>query len=266
MCGIAGVWATRSEDTTQTVTEMIRLIQHRGPDGQGILAADETRQCVFGHARLAIVDLSPAGQQPMASASGRYVLAFNGEIYNHLELRAKLEAAGVAPAWRGHSDTESLLAAIEAWGLERAVIECVGMFAIALWDKADRNLTLVRDRFGEKPLYWAVTRRGIVFASELKALLGSGMLDHTRLSADAAAELLRFNKHPGPAHGDRRRLQARSRPHDAVRHAHVHARVAPLLARRRCLARRQGQAVPGLHRGRHRRGRAPAQALHSAAR
>ncbi len=198
MCGIAGLWTEQSEHAMQNVAEMIRIIQHRGPDAQGVLAADDTRQCVFGHARLAIVDLSPAGQQPMMSASSRYMLVFNGEIYNHQELRDRLQGEGAAPAWRGHSDTESLLAAIEAWGLERAISACVGMFAVALWDRQERRLTLVRDRFGEKPLYWAQTRRGIVFGSELKALLGSGMLDQPRLSTEAAAELLRFNNIPAP--------------------------------------------------------------------
>jgi asparagine synthase (glutamine-hydrolysing) len=124
----------------------------------------------LAHRRLAIVDLSAAGQQPMVSADGRWCLAFNGEVYNHLALRAELAAQGLAPAWRGHSDTETLLAAVSAWGLLPTLQRLVGMFAIALWDRSLRQLTLVRDRLGEKPLYYGVQRGTLLFGSELKAL------------------------------------------------------------------------------------------------
>src|SRR5690606_36176470 len=114
--------------------------------------------------------LSPAGHQPMVSASGRWVLAYNGEVYNHLALRQRLEGEGAAPAWRGHSDTETLLACIEAWGIESTLHASVGMFAIALWDRSERALVLARDRIGEKPLYYGWQGDTFLFGSELKAL------------------------------------------------------------------------------------------------
>ncbi|MDZ4326219.1 MAG: hypothetical protein U1A73_14585 [Pseudomonas sp.] len=134
-------------------TRMAQAITHRGPDDAGAWA-DASCGVAFGHRRLSIVDLSPAGHQPMVSGGGRYVIAFNGEIYNHLSLRDELQAVGAAPAWRGHSDTETLLAGFEAWGIETTLQKTVGMFAIALWDRKDQVLTLARDRFGEKPLYY----------------------------------------------------------------------------------------------------------------
>src|SRR5690606_4537640 len=108
----------------------------------------------LGHVRLAIIDLSEAGHQPMVSACGRYVVVLNGEIYNHLALRELLQVQSQAPDWRGHSDTETLLAAIAAWGLETTLRSLVGMFAFAVWDRDARTLSLARDRMGEKPLYW----------------------------------------------------------------------------------------------------------------
>ena len=154
---------------------MAQTIAHRGPDGAGIWV-DAQAGIAFGHRRLSIVDLSPAGQQPMASADGRYVIAFNGEIYNHLALRAALERGSPLPLgkgtgqWRGHSDTETLLAGFERWGIEVTLQRCVGMFAIALWDKVERRLTLARDRFGEKPLFYGWSQGAFLFGSELKAL------------------------------------------------------------------------------------------------
>lgn len=144
-------------------------IAHRGPDGDGVWS-DTEAGIALGHRRLAIVELSPLGHQPMASADGRWMLVFNGEIYNHFELRAELGAGGAAPEWRGHSDTETLAAAIAAWGLEKTLARAVGMFAIALWDRRDRVLHLVRDRFGEKPLYYGWVGGDFLFGSELKAL------------------------------------------------------------------------------------------------
>ena len=132
-------------------------IRHRGPDDAGAWA-DAQAGIALGHRRLSIVDLSAAGHQPMASDGGRYVLAFNGEIYNHLALRAELEGKGIA--WRGHSDTETLLAGFEAWGVEATLKKTVGMFAVSLWDKQERMLTLARDRFGEKPLYYGWVGQG----------------------------------------------------------------------------------------------------------
>lgn len=198
MCGIVGYWPTTGVTNALGVTrQMIETLRHRGPDGDG-LWQDGVEGPVLAHARLAIVDLSPAGAQPMHSATGRFCISFNGEIYNHAEIRSRLERENLVVAqWRGHSDTETLLAAIEAWGLEGALDAATGMFAVALWDGLQRRLTLVRDRFGEKPLYYAMTRSGLVFASELKALMQSGLIER-RLSRDAAAAMLRFNNIPAP--------------------------------------------------------------------
>ena len=154
MCGFAGFLtggALAADAARAQATAMADAIRHRGPDDGGVWL-DAPAGLALAHRRLAIVDLSAAGHQPMASASGRWVIAFNGEIYNHLSLRAELGSA--APAWRGHSDTETLLAAFEHWGVHDTLRRCVGMFALALWDKHARALYLARDRFGEKPLYY----------------------------------------------------------------------------------------------------------------
>lgn len=175
MCGITGIFLGRDSDTSllNAVTEMSDKLLHRGPDDSGIWV-EERFGLALGHRRLAILDPSPAGHQPMHSVCGRFVLAFNGEIYNHMLLRAELRTAGLEPVWRGHSDTETLLASIAAWGLEQTLKRCRGMFAISLWDHHRQTLTLARDRIGEKPLYYGWTGQGqeaaFVFASELKAL------------------------------------------------------------------------------------------------
>jgi asparagine synthase (glutamine-hydrolysing) len=159
---------------------MASAITHRGPDDAGVWC-DPKAGLALAHQRLAILDLSPAGHQPMVSSSGRYVIAFNGEIYNHLQLRRELERSALLQApWRGHSDTETLLAAIEAWGLEATLQRSAGMAAIALWDRREWVLWLARDRFGEKPLYWGwieqagaapgYGNRALAFGSELAAL------------------------------------------------------------------------------------------------
>ena len=167
MCGIAG--ALRPHDgadgLTKAVAAMADALTHRGPDARGTWI-DAAAGVGLGHRRLAILDLSEAGAQPMASPSGRFILAFNGEIYNHRDLRRMLSGQ----SWRGHSDTETLLAAIEAWGLEMSLERVVGMFAIALWDRERRELVLVRDRAGEKPLYYGWLDGTLLFGSELKAL------------------------------------------------------------------------------------------------
>jgi asparagine synthase (glutamine-hydrolysing) len=147
---------------------MCDRIQHRGPDSSGNWF-DGNAGIALGHQRLAIVDLSQEGRQPMMSESGRYVMVYNGEIYNHLEIRKQLEASG-KNFWRGHSDTESLLEAIDYWGLERALKASVGMFAIAIWDRQEKMLSLARDRIGEKPLYYGWQNGVLLFGSELKAL------------------------------------------------------------------------------------------------
>ena len=176
MCGLTGFWGpgNQTEDVLHDLARrMATTLHHRGPDHGGTWV-DPAAGLALGHRRLAILDLSPAGNQPMVSACGRYVLAFNGEIYNHLDLRAELAAMGSTSAWRGHADTETLLAAIGAWGLEATLQRAVGMFALALWDRRERTLVLARDRFGEKPLYYGWVGQGagraFAFASELKAL------------------------------------------------------------------------------------------------
>lgn len=170
MCGIAGFFGfNHLTDPVTTLERMTASLIHRGPDAQGIWL-DSDSQIALGHRRLAIVDLSAAGEQPMHSACGRYICVFNGEIYNHQALRSELEAQQLAPQWRGHSDTETLLACFAHWGIERSLQKTVGMFAIALWDKQERRLYLMRDRMGEKPLYYAWLGAQFAFASELKAL------------------------------------------------------------------------------------------------
>lgn len=167
---------------------------HRGPDDSGAWA-DEAARVWLGHRRLSILDLSPLGHQPMASAGGRYVIVFNGEIFNFVELRAELERAGAT--FRGHSDTEVILAAIECWGLERSLSRFVGMFAFALWDREDRALSLVRDRIGIKPLYYAYRGAQFAFASELSALRSLPWVD-TTLDRAAIAQYLRHLCVPAP--------------------------------------------------------------------
>lgn len=178
MCGISGLF-TQSRIDEAVVRRLVRPLEHRGPDAEGIWL-DGDAGIGFGHRRLSIVDLSAAGAQPMHSADGRLVLNLNGEIYNHAELRGALEAEHAVPdgGWRGHSDTEVFLQAIAHWGLERALARSVGMFAFALWDRKARTLRLVRDRFGEKPLYYGWCGGDLVFGSELKALRAHPRFDH----------------------------------------------------------------------------------------
>ncbi len=169
MCGIAGFLDRTTSDMEGVCAVMTGALAHRGPDDFGYWFQRDVG-LAMGHRRLSILDLSPAGHQPMGSASERYQLTLNGEIYNHVALRADLESSGVAPPWRGHSDTETLLAAIEAWGLRRALERSVGMFALALWDRKHRRLSLARDRAGEKPLYYGNSGCAFLYGSELKAL------------------------------------------------------------------------------------------------
>ncbi len=198
MCGLTGYWGASGDSETMRAIarRMADRLAHRGPDDHDTWC-DPDQGVAFGHRRLSIIDLSPAGHQPMHSASGRYVLAFNGEIYNYPELRATLKSAGQAPAWRGHSDTEVLLACMEAWGVQRALQASAGQFAFALWDRADRTLTFARDRFGEKPLYYGWQNGTLLFGSELKALAAHPAFER-RIDRDAIALLLRYNYIPAP--------------------------------------------------------------------
>jgi asparagine synthase (glutamine-hydrolysing) len=201
MCGIAGFvggqWG-RGAEVTAVLTRMNRCIRHRGPDYSDIWF-DEAARVAFAHNRLAIVDLSEAGNQPMTSASGRFVTVYNGEIYNHQAIRDELAASGGAPHWRGHSDTETLLAAIDAWGVRGALERSTGMFAFGLWDKAERTLTLARDRLGEKPLYYGRQDSGgpFLFGSELKALAAHPQF-RPDIDCGALTLLLRYNYIPAP--------------------------------------------------------------------
>ncbi|WP_067563873.1 asparagine synthase (glutamine-hydrolyzing) [Halofilum ochraceum] len=196
MCGIAGFWSSNSAPDAAVVERMARRIQTRGPDDAGTWT-DGSAGLAMSHRRLSILDFSPAGRQPMKSPCGRYVLVFNGEIYNHEDLRAQLEREGGYFAWRGHSDTETLLAALRHWGPPDALPRLNGMFALALWDTVERTLFLARDRMGEKPLYYGRSGDTFLFGSELKALAAHpewrGAVDREALSL-----YLRHNRVPAP--------------------------------------------------------------------
>jgi asparagine synthase (glutamine-hydrolysing) len=197
MCGIAGIVSaiTAVPNAADVVARMTGALLHRGPDSGGVWS-DVDAGVFFGHRRLAIVDLTADGQQPMLSASGRYVIVYNGEIYNFRELRAELEQAG--RAFRGHSDTEVMLVAIEQWGLRQAVLRFTGMFAFAVWDREQRQLHLVRDRIGEKPLYYGRHGGALLFASELKSLFAVPGF-RPGVDRDVLARFLRHNCVPGEA-------------------------------------------------------------------
>lgn len=173
MCGFAGAIDTtgqrRDDGLRAAVEAMTAVLRHRGPDDAGTWT-DQATGVALGFRRLAILELSSAGHQPFVSADGQWVLVFNGEIYNHAALRAELAATSGDRAWAGHSDTETILACFQSWGVKAALERTVGMFAFALWDRSARRLYLARDRFGEKPLYYGWTRSGFVFGSELSAL------------------------------------------------------------------------------------------------
>lgn len=194
MCGIAGIMGSSVDEVQSSVCQMVAAIRYRGPDDSGVWC-DERMGIGLGHARLSILDLSAEGHQPMLSSSGRYVLSYNGEVYNFAELRTELEVAGGMV--RGHSDTAVMLAAFEAWGVEKSIRRFVGMFAFALWDRVERQLILVRDRLGEKPLYYGWCGDTFLFGSELKALcahpLWRGDIDR-----GALASYLRYGYVPLP--------------------------------------------------------------------
>lgn len=200
MCGIVGFWDLKHQTPTQllesTLIGMRDTLVHRGPDGAGNWC-DATQGIGLAHRRLSILDLSPHGHQPMLSVSGRYVITFNGEIYNHQALKQRLIAAQCAPQWRGHSDTEIILAAFEAWGVVAAVQQFVGMFAIALWDRQEKQLHLIRDRMGEKPLYYGWLKHCFVFGSELKALK-QHFAWQQEIDRNAVALLMQYNCIPAP--------------------------------------------------------------------
>lgn len=198
MCGVAGYLSSSSVEgcTAEILKKMAVSLTHRGPDASGIWF-DEDVGIGLAHTRLSILELSAAGAQPMQSVCKRFVLAFNGEIYNHLELRRKLELEELAPEWVGGADTETLLACIAVWGVERTLRSALGMFAIALWDSQDCVLTLARDRMGEKPLYWGWSGETVLFGSELKALKVHPVFS-PEVDRRALALFLRCNYIPAP--------------------------------------------------------------------
>ena len=200
VCGLTGFIyrGTSYGNASQQLAGMLNPIYHRGPDDSGIWI-DNPDGIALGHRRLSVLDLSPAGHQPMLSACERFVIVFNGEIYNHLDLRRTLEKSNHLPSkrWRGHSDTETLLSCIAAWGIEKTLQSTVGMFALAIWDKQEKSLTLARDRIGEKPLYYGWQDDLFLFGSELKSLRA-----HSAFSGEidwrVASTFLRLNYIPAP--------------------------------------------------------------------
>lgn len=195
MCGFAGFVGfgrLGGVGVEEVARRMGLAVAHRGPDDAGIWS-DAEAQVALSHRRLAIIDLSAAGHQPMVSASGRYVMAYNGEIYNHEALRARLDR----PQWRGHSDTETLLAAFDAWGIPEGLKAAVGMFAMAVWDRELGVLTLARDRAGEKPLYYGSHNGVLLFGSELKALRAHPAFE-AEIDRDALALQMFHNYIPAP--------------------------------------------------------------------
>jgi len=197
MCGLVGYMsAVGHVHGSELLNAMGNAIAHRGPDDTGVWVDDDAG-IGLAHRRLSIIDLSPAGHQPMMSASGRYVIVFNGEIYNHETLRKQLEVSAVGLVWRGRSDTETLLAAIEVWGVEESLRRSVGMFAIALWDRAERCLHLIRDRMGEKPMYYGWVGETLIFGSELKALRANPAWQG-EINRDALTLFFRHSYIPAP--------------------------------------------------------------------
>ena len=197
MCGIAGLFRLRGgggNPATAALT-MVDTLAHRGPDGRDAWG-DADAGIGLGHRRLAIIDLTTTGAQPMHSANGRYVITYNGEVYNFRELRRELEALG--HAFRGTSDTEVMLAAFTQWGMEQAVQRFVGMFAFAVFDRQERALHLVRDRLGVKPLYWSISDGWLLFGSELRALMAHPAF-HPQIDREAVSAFLRYSYVPAPA-------------------------------------------------------------------
>ena len=198
MCGIAGFvdleGGAGENELRALAGAMAETLRHRGPDASDVWADGEAG-VALGHTRLSIIDLSPAGAQPMRSSCGRFVITYNGEVYNAPELRAELEAAG--RAFRGHSDTEVIVEGFAVWGVQETVERLIGMFAFAVWDVRERTVTLVRDRLGIKPLYWGRPNGRFMFGSELKAL--RALPDwRPELNLDAVAAYLRHNYIPAP--------------------------------------------------------------------
>lgn len=196
MCGIAGFWQARGHPAHRVAEAMAERLKHRGPDDSGVFA-DPKAGLAMSHTRLAVVDLSSAGHQPMTTSCGRFTLNYNGEIYNHAEIRSELSLTGDRIQWTGHSDTETLLYALRRWGIEQTLGRLNGMFAFALWDATDQVLYLARDRMGEKPLYYGRAGEDFVFGSEIGPLrLHPGWVGE--IDRDALALYLRYSYVPAP--------------------------------------------------------------------
>ena len=199
MCGIAGFLSTENEFFLKSLKNLDNIkdvLYHRGPDDNGIWHNNK-ELVAFAHTRLSIQDLSAAGHQPMKSSSGRYLMVYNGEIYNHLDLRKKLKYLDKQISWKGNSDTETLLNSFDNWGIEKTLNLCSGMFSIAVWDIKTKELTLIRDRSGEKPLYFGLVNNNFIFGSELKVFKKISSFDN-EISRDSLNLFLRFAYVPGP--------------------------------------------------------------------
>jgi len=198
MCGITGFWTTNRDHIRRRediVRALAAYLTHRGPDAAGTWTG-EPSEPVLGHRRLAILDLSEAGRQPMISSDGRWVLTYNGEVYNYRDLRSRLRA-GAGAEFRGESDTEVLVEAIARWGLRETLERADGMFAFAAWDRREERLSLVRDRLGIKPLFYGHTGEGIVFGSEIDAVAGHPGMD-AEISPTGIGLLLKYKRIPAP--------------------------------------------------------------------
>ena len=199
MCGISGFLCTDKKkffNNLDNLNSIKDLLRHRGPDDDGIWHNDD-ELVAFAHTRLSIQDLSSAGHQPMKSYSERYLMVYNGEIYNHLDLRDKLKSFFPNIIWKGKSDTETLLTSFDLWGIEKTLSLCSGMFSIAVWDLLKKELILIRDRFGEKPLYFGLVNDNFIFGSELKVFKKILKFDN-EISRESLNLFLRFAYVPAP--------------------------------------------------------------------
>tara|TARA_B100000700_G_C15058040_1_gene863994 strand:+ start:850 stop:2724 length:1875 start_codon:yes stop_codon:yes gene_type:complete len=190
MCGICGYWTPQIEDSGYTIYKMLSTLQERGPDSSGHWE-DKDKGITIGHSRLAVLDISDLGRQPMSSVNGRYLISYNGEIYNHNDIRKQLQKEKYQIKWKSNSDTETILEAISYWGLDSALKKFIGMFSFCLWDKYEKKLSLVRDRMGEKPLFYFKKNNTLIFGSELRTLeIHPGFLD--RISQLNLSEYLNY--------------------------------------------------------------------------
>jgi asparagine synthase (glutamine-hydrolysing) len=193
MCGFSGFISNSSNLSKDSLRKMLSAIKHRGPDAEGVW---HEKNCFLGHRRLSILDLSEQGAQPMKSSCERYVVAFNGEIYNHLDLKKRLESNRTIQ-WRGHSDTEILLETISEYGIDKALKLFEGMFGFALWDKQSKEIILARDRFGEKPVYYHNPKGSFAFASELTSIEALPDIQLT-INREGLCEYFKYGYFPAP--------------------------------------------------------------------